>query len=112
MLFSTRGGMDIEEIAATHPGDLAAPAHRHSHRARSPREPKAALPAPLPCDREDLVDALLRLYAVYAGNDAELVEINPLVVTKAGRTRCARLQVTIDDSALSTTRSIGRSGHA
>lgn len=99
LLFSTRGGMDIEEIAAAHPGDLVRlPIDIRTGLNAS--ELKAALPADLPCDREELVGALLRLYAVYADNDAELVEINPLVVTKAGELVALDCKLTVDDSAL------------
>jgi succinyl-CoA synthetase beta subunit len=109
LLFSTRGGMDIEEIAATHPGDLVRlPIDIRTGLIAS--ELKAALPADLPCDREDLVDALLRLYAVYAGNDAELVEINPLVVTKAGELVALDCKLTIDDSALSRREALAEAG--
>ena len=73
---------------------------------------KGALPADLPCDREDLVDALLRLYAVYAGNDAELVEINPLVVTEDGELVALDCKLAIDDSALPAPRGAGQGRHA
>ena len=53
-----------------------------------------------------------RLYAVYAGNDAELVEINPLVVTKDGDLVALDCKLTIDDSALPAPRSAGQGGHA
>jgi len=109
LLFSTRGGMDIEEIAAAHPGDLVRlPIDIRTGLGVS--ELKAALPADLPCDREKLVDALLRLYAVYAGNDAELVEINPLVVTKAGELIALDCKLTIDDSALPRREALAETG--
>ena len=57
-----------------------------------------------------LVDALLRLYAVYAGNDAELVEINPLVVTKAGELVALDCKLTIDDSALARREALAEAG--
>ncbi len=52
-----------------------------------------ALPKELPVDRAALVDTLARLYTAYVENDAELMEINPLVVTRGRQARRARLQV-------------------
>ena len=66
----------------------------------------------LPCDRGELVDVLLRLYAVYAANDAELVEINPLVVTRDGGLVALDCKLTIDDSAHPAPRELGQDGHA
>lgn len=109
LLFSTHGGMDIEEIAATHPGELVR-LPVDIRKGLGALELKAALPADLPCDREILVDALLRLYAVYAGNDAELVEINPLVVTKTGELVALDCKLTIDDSALPRHEALAQAG--
>lgn len=98
LLFSAEGGMEIEEIAAKHPGALV----------RLPidvrRGPDAvaldrALPGGLPCEREALVDLLVRLYSVYAGNDAELAEINPLVATRDGKLIALDCKLALDDSA-------------
>ena len=67
LLFSTRrrhGYRGDCGHASRCPG---APAHRHSHRARSPRHWKRALPADLPCDRDSTWSMpCCRLYAVYA----------------------------------------------
>ncbi len=43
---------------------------------------------------------LTKLYQVYAGNDASLVEINPLVVTKDGKVIALDAKVNLDDNAL------------
>jgi succinyl-CoA synthetase beta subunit len=99
LLFSGTGGMDIEEIAAKHPHALV----------RLPIDIRAGLrddavervlPSTLPCPRGALIELLTRLYSVYAGNDAELVEINPLVATKDGRLIALDCKLSIDDSAI------------
>ena len=99
LLFSPEGGMDIEEIAAKHPAALL----RLAIDIRKGLDGKAlehALP-PLPgIGREALVDLLLQLYAVYAGNDAELVEINPLVVAGDGRLVALDCKLVMDDSGV------------
>ena len=79
LLFSTRGGMDIEEIAAKHPVTLVRLPIDIRTGLIDLRNWKPRCRPICPAIVKTLVDALLRLYAVYAGNDAELVEINPLV---------------------------------
>ena len=109
LLFSAHGGMDIEAIAAEHPDELI----------RVPVDIRAgvdaatldaALPPHLPCDRSKLIEVLLRLYAVYADNDAELVEINPLAVTASGDLIALDCKLTIDDSALPRREALARTG--
>jgi succinyl-CoA synthetase beta subunit len=109
LLFSARGGMDIEEIAATHPGDLMR-LPVDIRKGLGADELQAALPRDLPCDREKLADVLLRLYTVYADNDAELVEINPLVATKVGDLVALDCKLTIDDSALPRREALAQAG--
>jgi succinyl-CoA synthetase beta subunit len=98
LIFSAAGGMDIEEIAREHPDALL----RFPIDIRKGPDPsalRAALPTPLPADPAGLVDVLLRLYSAYAAHDAELLEINPLVVTKGGRLVALDCKFVMDDSA-------------
>jgi succinyl-CoA synthetase beta subunit len=99
LLFSARGGMDIEEIAAAYPDELMRLPVDIRKGVDAPML-ETALPPELPCDRGGLADVLHRLYAVYAGNDAELVEINPLVVTRDGGLVALDCKLAIDDGAL------------
>jgi succinyl-CoA synthetase beta subunit len=98
LLFSTRGGMDIEAIASYHPNALV----------RVPIDirsgPDAAvlqreLLGEAGMDRGALVDLIRRLYSVYAAHDAELVEINPLALTTDRRLIALDCKLVIDDSA-------------
>lgn len=109
LLFSAQGGMDIEEIAASHPDALV----------RLPVDIRAgldtvalekALPAKLPCDRSALVGLLAKLYTAYANNDAELIEINPLVVTKDGRLMALDCKFVLDDSAVPRRDALAKTG--
>ena len=109
LLFSARGGMDIEEIAASHPGELVR-LPCDIRKGPDARGLEAELPRDLPCDPQRLVEVLLGLYAVYAGNDAELVEINPLVVTKDGGLAALDCKLAIDDSAIPRRKELARAG--
>ena len=92
ILFSARGGMDIEDIAVKHPEALVRVPIDIRH-GLSGEALDAPLPRNVPCERARLVDFLVRLYGIYTGNDAELLEVNPLVVDSGGRSSGARLQV-------------------
>jgi succinyl-CoA synthetase beta subunit len=109
LLFSPRGGMDIEEIAAAHPRELIRLAVDIRKGLDRPTL-EAALPSDLPCNRHDLVQTLVRLYGVYAGNDAELIEINPLAITKDGGIVALDCKLTIDDSAIPRREALAHAG--
>jgi len=99
ILVSAEGGMDIEEIAAEHPGALI----RIAVDIRQGADPASlvdALPPTFPADRVKLAAELAKLYRAYRESDAELVEVNPLVLTKDGQLLALDCKLTIDDSAL------------
>ena len=110
LLFSAEGGMDIEEIAADASRRAGAPARRHSQRRSTRRRWSGAATRSCLAIAAALADLLLRLYAVYAGNDAELVEINPLVVTRDGRLVALDCKLAIDDSALPRREALAKTG--
>ena len=49
---------------------------------------------------EGAVDILLKLYRAYTEGDADLVEINPLILTPDGRVHALDAKVTLDDNAM------------
>jgi succinyl-CoA synthetase beta subunit len=109
LLFSAEGGVDIEEIAAKHPATLV----RLAVDIRKGLDAEAlqrALPPVPAIGREALVDLLMRLYAVYAGNDAELVEINPLVVAEDGRLVALDCKLVMDDSGVARQGALAMTG--
>jgi succinyl-CoA synthetase beta subunit len=108
-LFSAQGGMDIEEIAVSHPGALVRLPLDIRKGFDAPRF-EAALPVKLPCDRAAVADLMGKLYAVYARNDAELVEINPLIVTRDGRLIALDCKFTMDDSAIPRHSAVAETG--
>ncbi|MEL6219493.1 MAG: ATP-grasp domain-containing protein [Pseudomonadota bacterium] len=99
VLFSTAGGMDVEEAAAADPSAM--------RRITVPIGAGLTVAA-----TEDLLkdtdlgaahgavrDALLALYRAYRASDAELLEVNPLVVTREGAVVALDCKLTLDDAA-------------
>ncbi len=100
VMFSTEGGMDIEEIAAETPEKLrkASVDVRHGFSLDAAR----ALVDGLELDgaNEGIADTLVKLYDAYATNDAELLEINPLILTRAGDVVALDCKFVMDDSGI------------
>ncbi len=110
VIFSTEGGMDIEEVAATAPDKLRF----------QPVDIRRGFPH---ADAETLVqslglgaaeskvaDALARLYEAYAAFDAELLEINPLIVTRDGRVVALDCKFVMDDCGIVRQPDVARAG--
>ena len=101
VLFSTEGGMDIEEVAAARPDAVRRQAI--DVEAGFSSEDASAMLQGL-----DLGEAapkiaafLASLYAAYRANDAELVEVNPLALLTDGRVMALDCKFTLDDSSAS-----------
>ena len=98
---STEGGMDIEQVAHATPErihtisiDPATGVMPHHGRTVS-----QALQ--LSGDLAKGMDRLLRqLYAAFTSKDMDLLEINPLIVTKSGELRCLDAKMSFDGNAL------------
>ena len=100
VLFSTEGGMDIEEVAARAPESLrrqAVDIRRGFSRAES-----ATLVRGLGLGAAEgkVADALAQLYEAYTALDAELLEINPLIVARDGRVIALDCKFVMDDSGI------------
>jgi succinyl-CoA synthetase beta subunit len=98
---STEGGMDIEEVARTHPEKILTfsvdPAtglmpHHGRHAAQA-----LGLSGDLARQAGGL---LAKLYEAFVAKDMSLLEINPLVVTKGGQLICLDAKIGFDDNAL------------
>ncbi len=101
VLFSSAGGVDIEEINATQP-ELV---HRLPVDIRGAlSEPSAQrLVAAAGVDNQTVravAAALVKLHQVYLAADASLVEINPLVLTSDGTVTALDAKITIDPSSV------------
>ena len=101
MLVSTKGGMNIEEVAANNPEDI------HT-------EPVDPLSGLMPFQTRRLVrelgldqdvageaaEVLSALYRLFVENDCTLVEINPLIVTGDGRVVALDAKINLDDDSM------------
>ena len=101
MIVSASGGMDIEEVAATSPGDI------HTE----PIEPVLGL---MPYQARRLVarlglegavarpaaQVLSALYRIFTENDCSLVEINPLIITGDDRVVALDAKLDLEDDSL------------
>jgi succinyl-CoA synthetase beta subunit len=98
---STAGGMDIEEVARTHPEQIVTFAVDPAtgimpHHGRLLAQ-TLGLNGDLAKDTQSLV---AKLYTAFIAKDMSLLEINPLVVTKSNELVCLDAKVGFDDNAL------------
>jgi succinyl-CoA synthetase beta subunit len=99
-MLSARGGIEIETVAEEDPDAIARihidpvdgldEATARKWVAAAKLDPKAT---------EGAVDILLKLYRAYEDGDADLVEINPLILTPDGKVHALDAKVTLDDNA-------------
>ena len=97
---SVEGGMDIEQLAVERPEALAriqVDAITGVDAAKAAEIADAAGFGPDVRDR--VVDVLVALWAVFMGEDATLVEVNPLVKTPDGRVVALDGKVSLDENA-------------
>lgn len=104
VIFSREGGMDIEEVAARSPhlvlSQFVDPAAGWMpYQART----LAYNLDPLPGSEtlKELMTVMGSLYRLFLACDCSLAEINPLVITKAGKAVALDAKVNIDDNGLS-----------
>jgi succinyl-CoA synthetase beta subunit len=101
ILFSTEGGVDIEEVAEKNP-DAIVKLHVDPLIGLQPFQVRqVAFSSGLSGEAaKGFGKTLTNLYAAFEGSDASLVEINPLVTTADGRVLTLDSKVTIDNSSL------------
>ncbi|TDQ45012.1 ADP-forming succinate--CoA ligase subunit beta [Actinorugispora endophytica] len=97
---SAEGGMEIEEVAETNPDAVAkvpvdalkgAPAEVAADIVARGKLPEAAAAG--------AAELITKLWDVFVGKDATLVEVNPLILTKDGRVVALDGKVTLDENA-------------
>lgn len=101
IIASTEGGMDIEEVAAEHPEKILtthvdpllglAPFQLRQIAFKLGLREKSTLAA--------FSKLMTNLYAAFVTEDASLIEVNPLVVTKGGEVFALDGKMTTDDNA-------------
>ena len=99
-MLSAKGGIDIEEVAASDP-DAIVKFHVDPIDGITFDEAKEmAIKAGIDEEAIDKVaDALLAMYRCYIEGDADLVEINPLILTEESEIVALDAKVTLDDAA-------------
>jgi succinyl-CoA synthetase beta subunit len=99
-MVSARGGIDIEQVAAEEPDAIARlhinPVQGLSDAAARTLVERANLD---PAAHDGAVDILLKLYRCFVDGDADLVEINPLILTPDGRVHALDAKVSLDNNA-------------
>ncbi|MGH7121489.1 MAG: ADP-forming succinate--CoA ligase subunit beta [Acetobacteraceae bacterium] len=99
-MLSAKGGVEIEEVASSDPGAVVR--HHVDPIEMLDLETASRLVGEADLDPEALVGAaalLVDLYRCYVEGDADLVEVNPLVLTTDGRVHALDAKVTLDDDA-------------
>ena len=100
-MVSAKGGMDIEAVAAEDPDALVKvhidPTVPFDVAAARPIAAAAGLDEDV---RDQVADVLVKLAEVAGGEDANLIEVNPLIVTSNREVVALDAKVTIDGNAL------------
>jgi succinyl-CoA synthetase beta subunit len=99
-MLSAQGGVEIEQVAAENPDAIAriyvdpvdglTPEAATAWVSAADLDPKAV---------DGAIDILQKLYRCYVEGDADLVEINPLILTPEGKVHALDAKVTLDDNA-------------
>jgi succinyl-CoA synthetase beta subunit len=99
-MVSAKGGVEIEAVAEEDPGAIARlhidPAVGFTEADGRGLVEGAGLD---PEARDGAVEILMKLYHCYVDGDADLVEINPLILTPEGKVHALDAKVTLDDNA-------------
>ncbi|WGH94434.1 ADP-forming succinate--CoA ligase subunit beta [Auritidibacter ignavus] len=97
---SVEGGVEIEQLAAERPDDLARVPVSALEGITLEVAKDIATQAKFPAEQVDAVaDVLVKLWEVFDEEDATLVEVNPLVKTGDGTILALDGKVTLDDNA-------------
>ncbi len=101
-MFTTQGGIDIEEVAESSPEALVR-LHVDPLEGCQPWHARRLVYAAGiddPGEQKQIAAIVAKLYDAFVGADAMLCEINPLIVTPDGEVRALDSKFTVDDNAL------------
>jgi succinyl-CoA synthetase beta subunit len=101
-MFTTEGGVEIEEVAAEKPEALAR-LHVDPLEGFQPYQARRLIygaGVEDESEQKQIAAIVERLYRCFVSSDAMLCEINPLIVTPDGEVRALDSKVTVDDNAL------------
>ena len=98
---STEGGMDIEEVAKSHPERIMTFAIDPATGVMPHHGRRVAQALGLSGELAKKAESLVaKLYGAFVAKDMSMLEINPLVVTKANDLICLDAKIGFDDNAL------------
>jgi len=101
-MFTTQGGVDIEEVAASSPEALVR-LHVDPLEGYHPWQGRRLVyDAGIadPGEQKQIAAIVGKLYDAFVGCEAMLCEVNPLIVTTEGEVRALDSKITVDDNAL------------
>ena len=101
-MFTTQGGMDIEEVAEKTP-DALVRLHVDALEGFQPYQARRLIygaGVEDPGEQKQIAAIVGKLYDAFVGTDAMLCEINPLIVTPEGEVKALDSKFTVDDNAL------------
>ena len=101
-MFTTQGGVDIEEVAEQHP-DALVRLHVDPLEGFQPYQARRLVygaGVEDPGEQGQIAAIVGKLYEAFVGTDAMLCEINPLIVTPDGEVKALDSKFTVDDNAL------------
>jgi succinyl-CoA synthetase beta subunit len=101
-MFTTQGGVDIEEVAEQSP-DALVRLHVDPLEGFQPWQARRLVygaGVEDPGEQKQIAAIVGKLYAAFVGTDAMLCEINPLIVTPDGEVKALDSKFTVDDNAL------------
>ncbi|HJV29999.1 MAG TPA: ADP-forming succinate--CoA ligase subunit beta [Gaiellaceae bacterium] len=101
-MFTTEGGVDIEEVAEKHP-DALVRLHVDPFEGFQPWQARRLVygaGVEDPNEQKQIVSMVAKLYETFVATDAMLTEINPLIVTPDGEVKALDSKFTVDDAAL------------
>lgn len=100
VLCSVEGGIEIEQLAVERPEALARISVSATEGIDLAKAKEIAVAGGFPAELVDKVaPVFVKLYEVFTKEDATLVEVNPLVMTKDGRVLALDGKVTLDENA-------------
>lgn len=101
ILFSTEGGVDVEEVAESHPEKISSIDIDYLRGLQHPDARKLISKLEVPTNLiDELSDIACKLYDVFKRWDANTAEINPLILTMDGRAVAGDCRITLDDNSV------------
>ena len=99
-IYSPAGGMSIEDVAAETPEKIFKLPVSPTEGLNSAQLRQAASNLGIEEQADQVENMLTKIYECFMAKDADMVEINPLVLTKEGQVLAADSKVTVDSNAL------------